>query len=1120
MARPEKAEKKRLSALHDFCRLCGSNQKIRGTLQHVRYIFQQSPPTTSKPTGEPSIADLLLSLGMKVSQQDETKSHRICQKCYRQLLRVRESVNVLEQWRRNEGELETTQQQTPKPSNKRDREPTPSKTPRDPKKRLLRTPQKASTPQPAKRSLSQVPARRSVTKVSVTYPSRPERPDNITCDDAVAGIVENLARGQWKTAARMIFTCENLAAEIKSQTLHQIETECKQLTAKSNDFILWKKTSHDLENFSFTQLYDDLGRLSPLLQSILQTVSQSKNHTCASASVALRGREPRLSAFSYYIDAVLQYGGAKKAVYTRLSKLGISTTQGNGRLKQQEMAKECGKGIRSLKRQMEEYKERQAQAEKEMAVDTGDTRGREEATHMQTGAAMPSPSTETPVPGDTRGREEETHMQTGAAMPSPSTETPVPGDTRGREEETHMQTGAAMPSPSTETPVPGDTRGREEETHMQTGAAMPSPSTETPVPGDTRGREEETHMQTCAAMPSPSTETPVPMSHLNLSESDLHDLEVDFIERVTLNDADDAPPTEPTCNDPPPPPTYSIIFDNLDFYVHTHHQSQSNKNKSIHWSHHIGVPDRVSSHHLPNDAPIQPLPLFDIANSLPSPNTQACLRSEFIIIGSRILTRHVPAFRRFSPVIINHIPHQYSDVMSQPSTEFPLGLLFKNENVRGDLVDMLQYMQREYVPRTQNGVDSIFVGGDRLTEGNSRNAQWSFAEGECPEERLEGLLFQFLDWHAIVNLYQVHEKIFCRKKSARDHGTLYANMNKLGCSNAKKGPHAAYNPYKEVVHKDTCAMFIEATSNYFGTDILKDGDFIPQEIQNGTKEEQRTWLHEKVGHVVDTYVMNQDAQNLTNLYIGVNEESRPQRREKPCREPGCPRVFVYPKARITHERKEHGLDFGEPDHKEELTAKPPPCDYKKQHTEARLSFGLFLEDMQDAVKEDVNLETRLPSWTEELACVGLGNNLGYPVGPGSEELPDIPVIHVGVYGVLRTAQRPSQSRGGRRYKQSPRADCYKPSGRVTHSYPGLLTRHSVQLGRVGVASFEDFSTNAPAVPEEAARGPNSCHFFTTPRAIYQPKFVTLACPDREISKPEFLLQYQQKPPGSPESNHF
>ncbi|KAI8490116.1 hypothetical protein Bbelb_321860, partial [Branchiostoma belcheri] len=38
--------------------------------------------------------------------------------------------------------------------------------------------------------------------------------------------------------------------------------------------------------------------------------------------------------------------------------------------------------------------------------------------------------------------------------------------------------------------------------------------------------------------------------------------------------------------------------------------------------------------------------------------------------------------------------------------------------------------------------------------------------------------------------------------------------------------------------------------------------------------------------------------------------------------------------------------------------------------------------------------------------------------------------------------------------------------------------------------------------------PNSCDFFPTPRAIYQPKFVTLACPDREISKPKVLLHFK------------
>ena len=35
------------------------------------------------------------------------------------------------------------------------------------------------------------------------------------------------------------------------------------------------------------------------------------------------------------------------------------------------------------------------------------------------------------------------------------------------------------------------------------------------------------------------------------------------------------------------PQTYSIIFDNLDFYMQTHHQSTSRINKSIHWIHHV-----------------------------------------------------------------------------------------------------------------------------------------------------------------------------------------------------------------------------------------------------------------------------------------------------------------------------------------------------------------------------------------------------------------------------------------------------------------------------------------------------------------------------------------------------
>lgn len=84
-----------------------------------------------------------------------------------------------------------------------------------------------------------------------------------------------------------------------------------------------------------------------------------------------------------------------------------------------------------------------------------------------------------------------------------------------------------------------------------------------------------------------------------------------------------------------------------------------------------------------------------------------------------------------------------------------------------------------YVPKCPQGLSSILVGGDRLTEGNSRNIQWAFAEGDDSEEKLEGLVFKFEDWHAIRNLYEIYHRIFFKDEAAKDHGTLAANMNRL-----------------------------------------------------------------------------------------------------------------------------------------------------------------------------------------------------------------------------------------------------------------------------------------------------------------------------------------------------
>lgn len=104
--------------------------------------------------------------------------------------------------------------------------------------------------------------------------------------------------------------------DLKSSVLDIVEDECKKLCNPQDHFMMWRASAHDLQTFSFTELLEDLKRLSPFIFSIIAKMAKdSLPHICTAASVALRGRDPRLSALAYYVDTVLLYGGAKKAVF-------------------------------------------------------------------------------------------------------------------------------------------------------------------------------------------------------------------------------------------------------------------------------------------------------------------------------------------------------------------------------------------------------------------------------------------------------------------------------------------------------------------------------------------------------------------------------------------------------------------------------------------------------------------------------------------------------------------------------------------------------------------------------------------------------------------------------------
>ncbi|XP_063076085.1 uncharacterized protein LOC134466120 [Engraulis encrasicolus] len=396
------------------------------------------------------------------------------------------------------------------------------------------------------------------------------------------------------------------------------------------------------------------------------------------------------------------------------------------------------------------------------------------------------------------------------------------------------------------------------------------------------------------------------------------------------------------------PHTYSIIFDNLDFFMHTHHQSTLHSNKSIHWIHHIAVQDRVPIYHLANDKPIGNLLDYDLNLSLPSQNEQMQMRREFIVFTSRILSSYLSVFKPFSNVVVRHIPHQYSAEMAQHSTDYPLGLLFKDENKSADLAEVLHHFQNTYVPKRPDGISTILVGGDRLSEANSRNLQWAYANGLNTEERLDGMEFMFEDWHAIRMLFQIHYKVFFSEKSAKDHGTLCANMTKLRCSNAKQGPKAAYNAYKHFVITDTTALLLTAAMEHFGLKDIEEipESFVPEDIASGSTDTRRTWLHAKSAEVVDKYILLGDAvEAMTGL--GEADVTSTQATQYPCRAPGCQQVYTYPKSRDNHELKKHNLHVSP----ETLPGTSLNKDHKQEHTLARLSFSFLLWDMLDAVKE-------------------------------------------------------------------------------------------------------------------------------------------------------------------------
>lgn len=122
------------------------------------------------------------------------------------------------------------------------------------------------------------------------------------------------------------------------------------------------------------------------------------------------------------------------------------------------------------------------------------------------------------------------------------------------------------------------------------------------------------------------------------------------------------------------------------------------------------------------------------------------MKSNLVILVSRILTQYFPALSFLVSVVPKHILHRYSKEMSKKSEVVVIDILMKNETKRKDMLDIMNAMQ-DYLGDNYPEDRHVVSGGDHLTCERQVGAQRHMMDGDTSRDRLETLEPVAEDWH-------------------------------------------------------------------------------------------------------------------------------------------------------------------------------------------------------------------------------------------------------------------------------------------------------------------------------------------------------------------------------------
>ena len=135
-----------------------------------------------------------------------------------------------------------------------------------------------------------------------------------------------------------------------------------------------------------------------------------------------------------------------------------------------------------------------------------------------------------------------------------------------------------------------------------------------------------------------------------------------------------------------------------------------------------------------------------IDSFLPQRSDVFRVKSNLVVLVSRLLTQYFPALGFLASVVPKHIKHKYSKQMAEKSEVAVLDVLMKNETKHKDMVEIMSVMQ-DYLGDDYPQERRVASGGDHLTCERQIGAQRHMMDGNTLRERLEVLEPVVEDWH-------------------------------------------------------------------------------------------------------------------------------------------------------------------------------------------------------------------------------------------------------------------------------------------------------------------------------------------------------------------------------------